>query len=271
MTACAPVPVSVLRRLAACPAPALNVVAALMALAAVSGPLAGPAGASDFKGVVELFTSQGCPSCPPADAELARLAEKGEILALSYHVDYWNYKGWVDTLATKAATERQYGYADTLNRKSVYTPQAVINGRDHTNGANPAAIHALVDKLAAINEGLNVEVDAVYGQDGLAISVGEGDGKADIVVVYFDDANTVDITHGENAGSTITYRHSVREIETVGMWNGKAQTLRLPASVLSARKGSGCAILLQVVGLDGTPGEILGAAMIAGPGAPLIR
>ncbi|MEQ8740046.1 MAG: thioredoxin family protein [Hoeflea sp.] len=230
-------------------------------------PLKGPAGASEFKGVVELFTSQGCSSCPPADAELARLAEKGEVLALSYHVDYWNYKGWVDTLATKASTSRQYGYAKTLHRKSVYTPQAMINGLDHANGANPAAIKALVDKFAATGQGLNVDVDAVYDDAGVTISIGSGDGEASIVVVYFDDANTVEIERGENAGSTITYRHSVREIETVGMWGGAAHTLRLPASVLSARKGSGCAILLQVVGRDGAPGRILGAAMISGPEA----
>lgn len=246
--------------------PLLALPAALVAL--TMGPLTAPAAASDFKGVVELFTSQGCSSCPPADAELARLAEKGEVLALSYHVDYWNYKGWVDTLATKASTSRQYGYAETLNRKSVYTPQAIINGLDHANGANPAAIRTLVDKLSATGQGLSVDVDAAYDDAGVTITIGpdrgERSGEASIVAVYFDDANTVEIKRGENAGNTITYRHSVREIETVGMWAGAAQTLRLPASVLSARKGSGCAILLQVVGRDGAPGRILGAAMISG-------
>lgn len=236
----------------------------LIAAMALAGPLRATAEAGDFIGVVELFTSQGCSSCPPADAELAKMADKGDVLALSYHVDYWNYLGWVDTLASKASTERQYGYAHTLKRKNVYTPQAVVNGRDHANGADPAAVNALINKLSAIDEGLNVTVDAAYDNDGLTISIGEGEGKADIVVVYFDDSNTVDITRGENAGSTITYRHSVRDIETVGMWNGTAKSLTLPASVLSAKAGTGCAILLQVVGRDGSPGAILGAAMIAG-------
>jgi hypothetical protein len=245
---------------------AFQLLALSAALVAVTtGPLTAPAAASDFKGVVELFTSQGCSSCPPADAELARLTEKGEVLTLSYHVDYWNYKGWVDTLATKASTSRQYGYAETLHRKGVYTPQAIINGVDHANGANPAAIQGLVRTLAAAGQGLSVDVDAVYDEAGVTISIGPGEGEASIVAVYFDDTNTVEIQRGENAGSTITYRHSVREIETVGMWAGTAQTLRLPASVLSARKGSGCAILLQVVGRDGAPGRILGAAMISGP------
>ncbi|WP_420407818.1 DUF1223 domain-containing protein [Hoeflea sp.] len=228
------------------------------------GALPATAAASDFKAVVELFTSQGCSSCPPADAELARLAEEGDVLALSYHVDYWNYRGWVDTLATRDSTERQYGYAETLKRKGVYTPQAVVNGVDHANGANPAAVQALIDKHAATGQGLSVEVEAAYDDAGVTISIGPGSGEASIVAVYFDDSNTVEIERGENAGSTITYRHSVREIETVGMWAGTAQTLKLPASVLSARNGTGCAILLQVVERDGDPGRILGAAMISG-------
>jgi hypothetical protein len=235
----------------------------LIAAVALAGPLRVAAQASDFAGVVELFTSQGCSSCPPADAELAKMADKGDVLALSYHVDYWNYLGWVDTLASKASTERQYGYAKTLKRKNVYTPQAVINGRDHANGADPAAVNALLGKLSAIGEGLIVSVEADLDEEGLTIAIGEGKGKADIVVVYFDDSNTVEITRGENAGSTIVYRHSVRDIETVGMWSGNAKTLTLPASVLSAKAGTGCAILLQVVGKDGAPGAILGAAMIS--------
>jgi hypothetical protein len=128
----------------------------LIAAMALAGPLRATAEAGDLTGVVELFTSQGCSSCPPADAELAKMADKGDVLALSYHVDYWNYLGWADTLASKASTERQYGYARTLKRKNVYTPQAVINGRDHANGADPAAVNALINKLSAIDEGLNV-------------------------------------------------------------------------------------------------------------------
>jgi hypothetical protein len=221
--------------------------------------------AGEFKGVVELFTSQGCPSCPPADAALARMAEKGEVLALSYHVDYWNYLGWADTLSNPANTERQRGYARTLNRKNVYTPQAVINGQDHANGADPAAVGVILNKLSAIGAGLTVDVDVSLSSEGLRIVIGEGAGKADVLAVYFDESNTVEIKHGENAGSTITYRHSVRAVETVGMWDGTAKVINLPASVLSARPGSGCAILLQVVSEDGAPGAILGATMIDGP------
>lgn len=222
----------------------------------------GAAQAGDFTGVVELFTSQGCSSCPPADAELARLVKEGEVLALSYHVDYWNYLGWADTLSSAASTGRQYGYARTFGRKNVYTPQAVINGRDHVNGADRAAIDKIVKSLAESGAGLSVDVAASLDKDGLTISVGPGQGKADIVAIYFDDATKVEIERGENAGRTISYHHSVREMETVGMWDGDAVELKLPPSVMSAHPGRGCAILLQMVGQDGSPGRILGATLI---------
>ncbi|MDP2731683.1 MAG: DUF1223 domain-containing protein [Hoeflea sp.] len=222
----------------------------------------GAAQADNFTGVVELFTSQGCSSCPPADAELARMVKEGEVLALSYHVDYWNYLGWADTLSSAASTERQYGYASTLGRKNVYTPQAVINGRDHTNGADRAAIDTIVKSLAESGAGLTVELAASMDKDGLSISVGPGRGKADIVAVYFDDATQVKIERGENAGRTISYHHSVRDMETVGMWDGAAVKLKLPPSVMSAHPGRGCAILLQMVSQDGSPGRILGATVI---------
>ena len=218
--------------------------------------------ASELKGVVELFTSQGCSSCPPADAELARLAGEPDVLALSFHVDYWNYRGWADTLSSEASTKRQYGYARTLRRKNVYTPQAVINGQDHANGADGAAIAKIMNKLTAVGAGLTVDVSASMNSEGLSITVGPGMGKADIVAVYFDETNTVAIERGENAGRTITYHHSVREIVTVGMWNGKTVNLTLPSTVISAHPGRRCAILLQMVGKDGAPGRVLGAAKI---------
>jgi hypothetical protein len=236
---------------------ALPVLAASAVLTAPGTALAG-----DLKGVVELFTSQGCSSCPPADAELAKLAERDDVLALSYHVDYWNYLGWADTLSSKANTARQYGYAKTFHRGGVYTPQAVINGQDHVNGADGPAVSQMLDKLTSNGSGLTVEVSAVMNADELRISVGAGSGKADIIAVYFDDSSTVEIGRGENSGRTITYRHSVRDMETVGMWNGHKVNLKLPVSVISAHPGRRCAILLQEVSKDGSPGRILGATEI---------
>ncbi|MFN7026778.1 MAG: DUF1223 domain-containing protein, partial [Pseudorhizobium sp.] len=112
------------------------------------------------QGVVELFTSQGCSSCPPADQMLKDLIRQGDVVALSYHVDYWNYLGWADTLSSKENTERQYGYAQSFGRSGVYTPQAVINGRDHVKGTELSTINGKISSLAASGEGLTVPVHA---------------------------------------------------------------------------------------------------------------
>ena len=111
----------------------------LIAGLAFAGPLLAADGTP--KGVVELFTSQGCSSCPPADAAFRKLVSQGNVIALAYHVDYWNYLGWADTLSSKENTARQYGYARMMGRSNVYTPQAIVNGRDHLAGADLAGIN----------------------------------------------------------------------------------------------------------------------------------
>ncbi|TDH37711.1 DUF1223 domain-containing protein [Pseudohoeflea suaedae] len=225
--------------------------------------------AGELRGVVELFTSQGCSSCPRADAELGRLVEEGDILALSYHVDYWNYLGWKDTLSDAANTERQKGYARTLGSASVYTPQAVVNGRDHANGGDDAAIKALLAGFEKKGMGLTVDVGLKRSGDTIDVTIGEmpagGDaaGRAEIVVAYFDKANTVEIPRGENRGKRITYHHSVRNFEIIGMWSGEQMEIKLPRSVLGEDGQRGCAIILQRMDAKGRPGAILGAAMLA--------
>ncbi len=213
-------------------------------------------------GVVELFTSQGCSSCPPADAALKRLVEEGKVVALSYHVDYWNYLGWQDTLGSKENTARQYAYAKALGRNGVYTPQAVINGRDHVNGSDLAGIKTRVETMAAGGEGLSVKIGARIGSDEIDIDVGPGKGKADVVVVYFNRRQTVNIEKGENSGKRVDYWHAVSDVQTIGMWNGKASKFVLPASVLKQAESGGCAILLQTVENGEKPRAILGATTI---------
>lgn len=212
------------------------------------------------RGVVELFTSQGCSSCPPADAVLGQLVGRGDLLALSYHVDYWNYLGWIDTLASKQNSGRQYGYAATMTRSNVYTPQAVLNGRVDVNGADRGAIEAGLQKLESAGQGLSVPVRASVNGKEMDISVGAGQGKGDVVIAYFKRKQTVPIGRGENAGKTITYLNSVTDVETVGMWKGEALQLKLPMSVMDVREYDGCAVLLQQTGPNGEPGPILGAA-----------
>lgn len=218
------------------------------------------------KGVVELFTSQGCASCPPADAALQKMIEKGDVIGLSFHVDYWNYLGWNDSLSSKENTERQYGYARALGRNGVYTPQAVLNGRDHAKGADTKAIYSKLDEFAASGKGLNVPVKSRLVNDEIEINIGAGQGKADIVVAYFNQQQMVDVTRGENKGRKISYWHSVYDVQTVGMWNGESMKVNLPASVLGKAKKGGCAVLLQTANEKGDPSAIIGASILMNDG-----
>ncbi|MCF6098278.1 MULTISPECIES: DUF1223 domain-containing protein [Mesorhizobium] len=217
-------------------------------------------------GVVELFTSQGCSSCLPADAFFAELAAKENIVALAYHVDYWDYLGWKDTLSRKENTERQYEYMRAFGSRSVYTPQAVINGRSHVNGARREEVDGALARMETSGEGMQVPIDVSRTSDRVIIDAGDaGSGPSDahVVIVYFDPPQTIKIGKGENTGRSMTYWNAVSGIQTAGMWHGKAQRYELPMSVI-AKKG-GCAVLLQSVGKDGMPGPILGAALIHKP------
>ena len=217
------------------------------------------------KGVVELFTSQGCSSCPPADKALETLAREGEVVALSYHVDYWNYLGWADTLASKDNTDRQYAYARMFGRNGVYTPQAVLNGREHINGADITGIRSRISAMPGESKGLEVPVDVEVKNDELRIRVGAGEGKANIVIAYFERQRTIDIDTGENRGKTVDYWHAVTDMETIGMWEGKETNLVLPADMLKKKKkAGGCAVLIQRMQSADTPGAILGATVLTG-------
>jgi hypothetical protein len=230
----------------------------LVAAGAVAKPL----------GVVELFTSQGCNSCPPADAVLARLAEKGDVIALSYHVAYWDYLGWKDTLATRGNTDRQYEYAKAFGAPSVYTPQAVLNGRTDVNGAKGGAVTGEVEKLNEEGEGLSVVMHASLQGDRLVVQAGDAGGaekEANVVLVFFDPARKVTIVRGENRGRTITYRNAVISVQTVGMWHGKAARFEVPRSEMAKQGAGGCAVLLQTTTKGGLPGPIIGAAMVEKP------
>ncbi|MDV4155079.1 DUF1223 domain-containing protein [Rhizobium brockwellii] len=232
----------------------------LIAGVVLSGPLQAEDGTP--KGVVELFTAQGCSSCPPADAAFRKLVNQGDVIALAYHVDYWNYLGWADTLSSKENTERQYGYAKTMGRSNVYTPQAIVNGRGHLAGADLNGINSQIDTYSSEGNGLTIPISAAMRGDELEIKIGAGQGKANVVMVYFDKERTIDVEKGENSGQKISYLHSVTNVETVGMWDGKATSLTLPASVLQRPQLEGCAILLQSATADGDPAAILGATVV---------
>lgn len=215
-----------------------------------------------LKGVVELFTAQGCVSCPPADAAFEKLVEQGDVVALAYHVDYWNYLGWSDTLGTKENTERQYAYAKGLGRSNVYTPQAVINGRDHVNGADLGAINTRIDDLQGKGVGLTVPLSANIRGNEVDIDIAGGTGKAEVVIAYFRRVQKVQVLKGENKGRSATYLNSVYDVQTVGMWEGLPMKLTLPTTVMKDGGQDGAAILLQTAKDNGAPSSIIGATVL---------
>lgn len=215
-------------------------------------------------GVVELFTSQGCAACPAADAAMKTMIEAGEVIGLSYHVDYWDYLGWVDTLATPGNTRRQYDYAEALQRSGVYTPQVIINGREHANGSDSALIEERLQSLKRAGHGLNVDVVSVINPSDISIEVGEGvaDGYAEVVVVYFKRQNMVTVQRGDNAGKRIDYWHNVTDVQVIGKWDGKASRFTLPVSQLPNNEDNGLAVLVQRLNTAGKPKEIIGASIL---------
>jgi len=214
-------------------------------------------------GVVELFTSQGCSSCPPADAALVDFAADPDVLALGYHVDYWDYLGWKDTLASPENTARQRAYSRTLGSRMVYTPQAVVNGRAHMNGGDRRAIRSALAAHNASGEGLSVPVSVSLGDNRLSVTVGDGRKPAGadtlLTIAYFRQRSAVEIERGENAGRTLVYANAVTAQRTLGMWDGGPMSIDLPKSKVAEHAADGCAVLLQVA-VEGAPGPVLGAA-----------
>jgi hypothetical protein len=211
--------------------------------------------------VLELFTSQGCSSCPPADALLAELAEKPGIVALSYSVDYWNYLGWRDTLSSAANSDRQHEYAKARGDGRVYTPQIVVDGLLHVVGSDENAVEQAMRDAAKRLANVRVPVSMQGDGDALVINVGAAPEasytrEATIWLAITKEQETVSITRGENRGRTLSYHHPVRELSPVGMWKGEALTLRLPLKDLKAIGGDCLIALVQVESY----GPVLGAA-----------
>jgi hypothetical protein len=173
--------------------------------------------------VVELYTSQGCSSCPPADAFLGELRTKPGVIALALHVDYWDYIGWADTFGDAKFTNRQHHYAAAEGSKMVYTPQVIVNGQHREIGTNKAAINqAIAQSRKQVSP---VAITLVRRGDDLVVVVKTvedfGLDTTIQLVSYINEAK-VEIQHGENAGHEITYYNTVRTWETIGRWSGEA-------------------------------------------------
>ena len=199
--------------------------------------------------VVELFTSQGCSSCPPANAAVAQLASRPEILALSFGVTYWDQLGWKDTFASKSYTDRQWAYAKGLHHDNVATPQVVVNGRVDVVGQRVAEIENALKTARLAGDGPAVTLQAAS----VSISGGAPQRAADVWLVRYDpNIVQVPIKRGENTGKTLPHRNVVRELTRLGAWTGGQHSYAVP----DGPAGLKTAILVQ----SGSGGPILAAA-----------
>ena len=222
-----------------------------LALAAALAPVA--AVAADRPVVVELFTSQGCSSCPPANAYLNDLVrDRGDVLALAFHVTYWDRLGWKDPFSIEAATERQDHYGRRFGDGS-YTPEIVVDGASSHVGSRRDEVGPAIDAAKRQSRtATNVGVSREGGQ--LTIDIGDGSGNGKVLLVGFDHNHETAIRRGENGGRTLRESNVVRSVREVGDWQGKALHIseKFP-------EGEDAAVIVQT-----TDGRIVGAARLAG-------
>ena len=230
--------------------------ALLLAAAVTAVTATGPARAGDQPVVVELYTSQGCSSCPPADRILAELAQRDDVLPLALHVDYWDYIGWPDEFADARFTARQKSYARASGDSMIYTPQVIVAGRTSLIGSKQAAIEAEIARHRAAPD--PVELDVSRTASGIRVSAVLADGVAPrpllIQLVPFMPRARVDIRGGENRGAVIDYANIATDWRVVGEWDGTGTwssdvSVKPPAAILVQEAGRG-------------PGSILGAHRI---------
>jgi hypothetical protein len=231
---------------------------ALLILAAAFAGGAAPVLAGGRPTVVELFTSQGCSSCPPADALLAELASRPDILALSFHVDYWDRLGWKDPFSSPQATTRQHRYAALLDLATVYTPQIVVDGHWQAVGSERGEIRHALAKAAADPVAIPLAL-AITGRQATArIGSGAGRETASLLLVGFDRRHVTAIKAGENGGRKLAYVDVVRSVRDLGRVSGETAT----ADLADDWQGERIAALLQA-----EDGRILGAAVVDLPGS----
>ena len=221
------------------------------------------ADALPIRTVIELFTSQGCSSCPPADAMLKQFSEEPGVLALSLPVDYWDYLGWKDTLGSPRNSERQRSYAKARGDGAIYTPQMVVNGTIHVNGAQKADIEQAIS-LTSKNTALP-RVSIRFWQEANTLNIAAGAAEAGRVVneatvwlALVQPSATVEVAHGENAGQKLQYTNVVRELTPVGLWKGEPLMIQIPRLAVMQASTQKCVVLIQ----EGKAGPIIGAALI---------
>jgi hypothetical protein len=217
------------------------------------------------RAVIELFTSQGCSSCPPADKLVAEYAHDPSVIAMSLAVDYWDYLGWKDTLALNGHSNRQRAYARARGDRQVYTPQAVIDGEVHALGSDQAAIERAIRQGLDEHHPLTLPVTMTKTGDALTVSVPaakDGAGQAEVWLCPVTRSIPVSIGRGENSGRTLTYTNVVRRWIKLGDWNGQPQTFHVPLKDIQSGEIDSVVVMVQA-GVASTPKTVLGAAQVS--------
>ncbi|HTQ34080.1 MAG TPA: DUF1223 domain-containing protein [Stellaceae bacterium] len=207
--------------------------------------------------VVELFTSQGCSSCPPADRLLGELAKRPDIIALGFHITYWDGAQWRDPLSRPESTERQKAYDDHLTRGQIYTPQMVIEGTEDVIGSDRSLVLAALDKAKPVAA---TTVSIARDRRSATIGAGAAPRGAGVLVARYVLTHTTQVRGGENAGRSATDTNAVTSLTMIGDWNGQAATFPIQPPA----EGEGLAILVQA-----PDGRFLGAASTEGPATSL--
>lgn len=202
--------------------------------------------------VVELFTSEGCSSCPPADALLAELAAQAGVLALSYHIDYWDGLGWKDPYSSAAATARQRRYVDELGVGTLYTPQIVVDGQWQAVGSDRGEVARALAAARNTPAALPIALAVDRGEARVTIGSGGRGIAGSVLLIGFDRSRTDKVARGENAGRTLTHADVVRGIAQIGRFDGTAATIAAPIGWPAER----LAAIVQA-----PDGRILGAAV----------
>ncbi len=235
-----------------------HVLPILAAVVLATGGVARAADKDRLPVVVELFTSQGCSSCPPSDAFLGDLSKRADVIALAFHVDYWDYIGWADPFARPAYTERQRSYAKSLHQRYVYTPEMVVSGMGHDSGMDRSVVLGLIDQARG-QSGERIPVTlADGGASGISISVPAmaQPAKLDVWLVTFDPQHRTQVTRGENRGRELIDYNVVRSLTLLRQWNGKAAQWTVPPDRLG--DALGVAVLVQ----HPDQGAMVGAAQL---------
>ena len=216
------------------------------------------------RAVVELFTSQGCSSCPPADKVIGDLANDPSVIALSMPIDYWDYLGWKDTLADSRFSARQRAYSRMRGDREVYTPQAVVNGEVHVIGSDREAIEGAIEETGHGAGVMSVPVSMAVDGHALTVSVAAAGDHAprkrgEVWICSISHAVPITIGRGENQGRELTYYNVVRNLTKIGDWNGSPGSWTVPLDNIAHEGIDGAVVYVQDGSRD-RPGPMLGAA-----------